>query len=86
MLAWSGADGYLFAMVADVDTDGRHIALAMPAAGIGSMIGPVLAGYIYTDGTTKRLLIMLLVSISIAILLACKSSTSNIYIEESSSL
>ena len=39
MLAWSASDGYQYAIVADVDPDGRHIVLAVPAMGVGSMIG-----------------------------------------------
>ena len=77
MLAWSGADGYLFAIVADVDPDGRHIALAVPAFGIGSMIGPVLAGYLYSGSSTLWLFVMLLAAISCAVLLAWRSGVSN---------
>ena len=77
MLAWAGADGYQFAIVADVDPDGRHIALAVPAMGIGSMIGPILAGYLYSGGSTAGLFIMLLVTISIAVFLAWRSGVPN---------
>ena len=77
MLAWAGADGYQFALVADVDPDGRHIALAVPAMGIGSMIGPILAGYLYSGGSTAGLFIMLLVTISIAVFLAWRSGVPN---------
>ena len=77
MLAWSGADGYLLAIVADVDPDGRHIALAVPAFGIGSMIGPVLAGYLYSGSSTLWLFVMLLAAISCAVLLAWRSGASN---------
>ena len=77
MLAWSASDGYQYAIVADVDPDGRHIVLAVPAMGVGSMIGPILAGYLYSGGTTAWLFIMVLVTISIAVLLAWMSSVSN---------
>ena len=77
MLAWSASDGYLYAIVADVDPDGRHIVLAVPAMGVGSMIGPILAGYLYSGGTSAWLFIMVLVTIFIAVLLAWKSSVSN---------
>ena len=77
MLAWSGSDGYQYAIVADVDPDGRYIVLAVPAMGAGSMIGPILAGYLYSGGTTAWLFIMVLVTTSAAILLAWTSSVSN---------
>jgi len=75
MLAWSASDGYQYAIVADVDPDGRHIVLAVPAMGVGSMIGPILAGYLYSEGTTAWLFIMVLVTIAIAVLLARTSSS-----------
>ena len=77
MLAWAGSDGYQFAIVANVDPDGRYIVLAVPAMGAGSMIGPILAGYLYSGGTTAWLFIMVLVTISVAVLLAWASSVSN---------
>ena len=77
MLAWSASDGYQYAIVADVDPDGRHIVLAVPAMGVGSMIGPILAGYLYSGGTSAWLFIMVLVTISVAVLLAWTSSVSN---------
>lgn len=76
MLAWAGSDGYQFAIVANVDPDGRHIVLAVPAMGAGSMIGPVLAGYLYSGGTTAWLFIMVLVTVLVAVLLAWMSSVS----------
>ena len=75
MLAWSASDGYQYAIVADVDPDGRHIVLAVPAMGVGSMIGPILAGYLYSGGTSAWLFIMVLVTIAIAVLLARTSSS-----------
>ena len=77
MLAWAGSDGYQFAIVADVDPDGRYIVLAVPAMGVGSMIGPILAGYLYAGGTSAWLFTMVLVTISVAVLLAWMSSASN---------
>ena len=77
MLAWSASDGYQYAIVADVDPDGRYIVLAVPAMGVGSMIGPILAGYLYSGGTSAWLFIMVLVTISVAVLLAWTSSVSN---------
>ena len=73
MLAWSASDGYQYAIVADVDPDGRHVVLAVPAMGVGSMIGPILAGYLYSGGTSAWLFIMVLVTISVAVLLARRS-------------
>ena len=75
MLAWSASDGYQYAIVADVDPDGKHIVLAVPAMGVGSMIGPILAGYLYSGGTSAWLFIMVLVTIAIAVLLARTSSS-----------
>lgn len=77
MLAWSASDGYQYAIVADADPDGRHIVLAVPAMGVGSMIGPILAGYLYSEGTTAWLFIMVLVTVAIAVLLARRSAVLN---------
>ena len=77
MLAWSASDGYQYAIVADVDPDGRHIVLAVPAMGVGSMIGPILAGCLYSGGTTAWLFIMVLATVSTAVLLAWLSSVSD---------
>lgn len=68
MMGWSAAVGYVFAIVASVDPDGRHVALTIPAVGAGSMMGPAIAGYIYSDGSIFPLLFMTLVTVVISII------------------
>ncbi len=43
---WGIAVPLLYARITDTDPNGRHIALAIPAIGIGSIIGPALAGFL----------------------------------------
>ena len=75
--SWSASDGYQYAIVADVDPNGRHIVLAVPAMGAGSMIGPIIAGYLYAEGTTAWLFIMVLVTVASAVMLARRSALLN---------
>jgi predicted MFS family arabinose efflux permease len=55
MLGWGAAVPLLYGKIAESDPDGRHIALAIPAIGIGSMIGPSVAGFLYASGSMDLL-------------------------------
>lgn len=55
MLGWGAAVPLLYGKIAEADLDGRHIALAIPAIGIGSMIGPSVAGFLYASGSLNLL-------------------------------
>lgn len=57
MIGWSAGVPLALAEVARLDGDGRYVALAAPALGIGSMIGPGVAGVLYHDGSPVAVLI-----------------------------
>lgn len=57
----------LYARVADTDPNGRHTALSIPAIGIGSIIGPPMAGFLFANGSIPTLQCM---SVGAAILSA----------------
>jgi predicted MFS family arabinose efflux permease len=67
MYGWAASFAYLFAIIADADPDGKHIALSVPAVGIGSMIGPGLTGFLLSEDSTFSLLIMCITTIAISI-------------------
>jgi predicted MFS family arabinose efflux permease len=58
MFGWAAAFAYLFAIISDADPNGKFIALSVPALGIGSMIGPGLAGFLLSGDSTSSLQIM----------------------------
>lgn len=51
MFGWGGGMPFIYSKVALEDPDGRHLALTIPAIGVGSMIGPAIAGSFYGDGS-----------------------------------
>jgi predicted MFS family arabinose efflux permease len=69
MFGWAAAFAYLFAIISDVDPNGRYIALSVPAVGIGSMVGPAIAGYLLTSDSTASLPIVCIGSILAALTL-----------------
>ena len=73
MLGWSGALPFSYSMIVAADTDGRHIALAPFAFGVGSMIGPMVGGYLFVNGSTAPLLALMVISLAVAIVAAWKS-------------
>ena len=77
MMGWAGGTGYSYAIVAKADPNGRHIALAMPAQGIGFMFGPAIGGYLYSNESALPLLMMTLISVVISIALMWRSAVSS---------
>jgi predicted MFS family arabinose efflux permease len=72
MIGWSAGVPLALAEVARLDGDGRYVALGAPALGIGSMIGPGVAGMLYQDGSPIAVLIFSFAAMlaSIALLIA----------------
>jgi len=77
MFGWAAAFAYLFAIISDVDPNGRYIALSVPAVGIGSMVGPAIAGYLLTSDSTVSLPIVCIGSILVALTLGWLSDRPN---------
>lgn len=69
MFGWAAAFAFLFAVIANVDPDGKHIALSVPSVGVGSMIGPGITGYLLAGDSTSLLLIMCVTTILISVIL-----------------
>ncbi len=51
MVGWSAGTPLVMAKISRIDTDGRFIALAVPAIGLGAMIGPGVAGWLLQVGS-----------------------------------
>jgi MFS family permease len=66
MLGWAGSLPFLFSMVASADPDGRHIVFAPTSVGVGSMVGPALAGNVYSGESTLLLLLMCVVGLTLS--------------------
>jgi len=66
MLGWGGSIPFLFAKVAASDPNGRHITLMIPALGLGSMIGPALAGFMYSGDSLALLQVMAVLTIAVS--------------------
>ena len=64
MLGWGGGLPFLFAEVAASDPNGRHITLTIPALGLGAMIGPALAGFMYSGGSLVLLQVTMVLAIT----------------------
>lgn len=69
MVGWSAGVPLALAEVARLDGDGRYVALGAPALGIGSMIGPGVAGVLYHDGSPVAVLIFSFAAMLISIAL-----------------
>jgi predicted MFS family arabinose efflux permease len=69
MIGWSAGVPLALAEVARLDGDGRYVALGAPALGIGSMIGPGVAGMLYHDGSPIAVLIFSFAAMLVAIAL-----------------
>ena len=60
---------YAFSEIADLDCDGRYVVLAVPAIGIGAMLGPSTAGMLADGEDFSSVLLFGAVTIIIAVLL-----------------
>ena len=67
MVGWGAAVPFLYAKIAETDPDGRHITLAIPAIGIGSMFGPAIAGVLYSSGSLQVLQFMAIAMIVVSV-------------------
>ena len=56
MLGWAAGTPLAMAEIARLDGDGRYVALLAPAIGVGSMIGPGVAGWLLEVSTPLSLL------------------------------
>jgi predicted MFS family arabinose efflux permease len=66
MIGWSAATPLASAEIARLDTDGRYTALIVPAVGLGSMIGPAVAGGLLQYFGTSALFAFVAVAIVLA--------------------
>jgi predicted MFS family arabinose efflux permease len=73
MFGWAAAFAVLFAITAEVDPDGKHITLSVPALGIGSMIGPAVAGTLLESSGTQPLLLMSVGTVALSAILVLNS-------------
>lgn len=69
MMGWSAATPLASAEIAHLDTDGRYTSMIVPAIGIGSMIGPFVAGLILEEHSPTALFIFVAFSILVAAIL-----------------
>ncbi len=56
MIGWSAGTPLIMAKIARFDADGRFVALAVPAIGLGAMIGPGVAGWLLEVSTLATVL------------------------------
>lgn len=74
MLGWGGGLPFLYSLVSKSDPNGRYITLAIPAVGLGSVVGPALAGNLIGESDSMYSLQVLVVScMIISILMGWKS-------------
>jgi predicted MFS family arabinose efflux permease len=76
LFGWAAATAYAYSIVADVDPDGKHVALSVLAVGIGSMIGPASAGYLLDYGSLELLQWMVIATVVASVFLAWMSTHS----------
>ncbi len=62
MLGWGGALPFLYSLVSNSDPNGRYIALAIPALGLGSVAGPALAGNLIGESSSMLMLQVLVIA------------------------
>jgi predicted MFS family arabinose efflux permease len=60
----------IVAEVAELDHDGRYTVLSVPAVGLGAMIGPAIAGFLFTENTAQPVIIATAAAMSAAALFA----------------
>ena len=55
-LAFGVCMPFAIAEVAELDVDGRYVILSVPAIGTGAMLGPAIAGLLYSGESAIQLL------------------------------
>ncbi|MEP5566581.1 MAG: MFS transporter [Halioglobus sp.] len=60
----------IVAEVAELDHDGRYTVLSVPAVGLGAMIGPAIAGFLFTETSAQPVVIATAVAMAAAALFA----------------
>lgn len=74
MVGWGGALPFLYSLVSNSDPNGRYIALAIPALGLGSVAGPALAGNLIGESSSMLMLqALVIVCMTISIVLGLRS-------------
>ena len=74
MVGWGGALPFLYSLVSNSDPNGRYIALAIPALGLGSVAGPALAGNLIGESSSMLMLqVLVIVCMTISIVLGLRS-------------
>ena len=68
LFGWGASVPFMFSQVAVTDPNGRYITLAMPAMGIGSMLGPIIAGFLFSEVSLAPIqtMVMLVLLISMS--------------------
>ncbi|MEH6581303.1 MAG: MFS transporter [Halioglobus sp.] len=68
LFALSFGAGLPFAVaeIAELDVDGRYVILSVPAIGLGAMIGPGTAGFLYTGESAQLILSIVAIAMVIA--------------------
>ncbi len=64
-LAFGAGLPFAIAEIAELDLDGRYVILSVPAVGMGAMIGPGVAGFLYTG--ESALLVLTLVAMTMIV-------------------
>ncbi len=65
-LAFGVCMPFAIAEVAELDIDGRYVILSVPAIGTGAMLGPAIAGLLYSGESADQLLSLVAVSMVIS--------------------
>lgn len=68
MLGWSGGYALIFSKVAINDPNGRFVTLTITAIGIGSMIGPSLAGIFLSGGSVQSVKWLAIIAVAVSLL------------------
>jgi len=69
MFGWAAGFAFLFAIISDADPNGKFIALSVPALGLGSMIGPGIAGFLLSGDSMASLQTMCVGSVMASMVL-----------------
>ena len=68
MLGWSAGYALVFSKVAINDPNGRFVTLTITAIGIGSMIGPALAGMLLSGGSVQSVKWLAIIAVTVSLL------------------